>query len=195
MRKPEDLSVGEEVTFVYDSHARVGTVCGFTVEGWVIVRPERSRPSDPDGGTITVSKSAARKIVRVPVPSVTKIDVAFPAHVKWVPPMADIPEMFRRPDTKQGRFFMELFAGRNGGVVVSQLGMMPRKGVNPEAAWNALQCVLGTFSIQMEHKEAAFAYLCSEWFSDIRWQTKNGTVEPFDDADLEAAWLEKLSGG
>ncbi len=121
-----------------------------------------------------------------PIPKITNVDLAFPADVGWIPPLSEIPEQFRRTEnTKQGRFFMDLFSGR---VIETDIGMLPREGVSAKDAWRALMVCLSTYGIKHEHKEAAFAFLHSEWFVDLRWVTKDGVTVRFDDAELDAMW-------
>lgn len=122
----------------------------------------------------------------IPIPHLTPVDVAFPARAKWIPPMAEIPAQFHRPtETKGGRLFLDIF---RGGVDYRTLGMLARDGVDPEKAWKALQVCATTFGIQHEHKEAAFAFLVDQWFTDIRWSTKDGRGEAFEDRALDDAW-------
>jgi hypothetical protein len=122
-----------------------------------------------------------------PIPKLTKVDEAFPANVGWIPQMEEIPAQFHRPmNTKGGRFFLSIFGGR---MDYSRMGMLPREGVDPEAAWRALVVCMTTFGIKHERKEAAFAFLVDQWFSDVRWTDQDGIEEKFEDTELDAAWL------
>lgn len=129
-----------------------------------------------------------------PVPTISDVDLAFPAKVDWIPMLGEIPLEFHSDSaaTKQARFFRAVFYGSGEDrVITNKTGLLPKPGVDAAKAWRALQVVLATFAIKHERKEAAFAFLCAEWFADIRWETKKGTVVTFEDVELDRAWCAK----
>lgn len=121
------------------------------------------------------------------IPEVSDVDLAFPARgVEFAPPLSEIPELFRAGGTKGHRFFSDWFGGR---VDWTRVGMLPKEGVDPAAAFRVLQVVAGTWSIKHQHKESAVAYLLHEWFEDFRWATRDGVQNRFDPELLDREWL------
>jgi len=98
---------------------------------------------------------------------VQDVNIAFPASVGWLlPPVEDIPDEFGRQEGKWSDFFSDLFyAG------ISHLELYPEMTgtVDPEVAWRHLSCILRSFEPKHEYKEAAFGFLCSLWFSDVKY--------------------------
>lgn len=46
------------------------------------------------------------------------------------------------------------------------IGLIPKEGIDPKLAWRHISCVMGTYSIKQEHKEAGCAYLFDAFFVD-----------------------------
>lgn len=133
----------------------------------------------------------------IPVPIVRDVDRAFPttsALKGSIPGWDQIPEEFGTIKsfgrTRWNRLFNACF-GMEPGMDWKRFGLLPNKekGVVAAEAWRALEVLIGARDIKHEHKEAAWAYLASQWFVDARWETAS-VVEPFADADLEEAWLQ-----
>lgn len=102
------------------------------------------------------------------VQELSDVDLAFPARVEHLmPKYEDIPEEFKNwnNQSKFNKFFCDMFYR---GVNVTKL--TPKEGVDPKKAWRHLRAIAGSFEPKHEHKEAAFAYLMSEWFEDIEWE-------------------------
>lgn len=103
----------------------------------------------------------------IAVPKTTMLDVAFGARaLEIMPPMQDIPEQFTRRNSNFHSFFNDLFFQ---GPRIKNLEMIPRSGVDPEEAFQALRVIASSFAPKHEHKEAAFTYLAHEWFDMIAW--------------------------
>lgn len=133
----------------------------------------------------------------ITVPKLAQIDVAFPTikSISFCPAYSNIPVEFRSGETNRWcKFFTACFYfGKH--LDTARLGLMPKEGVVAADAWQALQAVMGCYGLKHEHKTAAFAFLCSEWFLDVRWERKDtGEVVPFENDELERAWLQKNSG-
>ncbi len=102
------------------------------------------------------------------IPELTNADVAF-GEVKHMPKMADIPEDFHRHHGTPYNDAVShwFFAGaRSDGqdLIVDGERFSPRPGVDGTKALAAIRAVLGSFAPKHEHKEAACAYMLSEWF-------------------------------
>lgn len=104
----------------------------------------------------------------IPIQDVTDIDVAFPASVSHLmPAYADIPKPFKDGSTKWNQLATDwFFCG------IKNLELTPKDGVDPTKALRHLKCIMGSFEPQHEHKEAAVAYLLSEWFTDVTWNRR-----------------------
>lgn len=92
--------------------------------------------------------------------------VVFPAGVgKLMPKMSEIPERFHifgPKKTPENDFVGRWFFGHRGGASKSEWKAKP--GIDERAAWRHLAAIVGSFEPKHEHKEAAVAYLLSEWF-------------------------------
>jgi hypothetical protein len=101
----------------------------------------------------------------VPDTTLTKVDEAFPAHgLKLMPRYEDIPEEFKRGENKWTRFQRDAFHHGCEGLEFDR-----KEGIDAAAAFRHLQCINGSFEPKHEHKMAAFAYLASLWFEDVRY--------------------------
>lgn len=132
-----------------------------------------------------------------PIPKVTDVDRAFPtsrALGASLPGFDVIPPEFGTltsfGHTKWNRLFNAVFV-HAGRMSWKRFGLLPKEGVVAADAWRALEVLLGVRDIKHEHKEAAWAFLASEWFADCRWEISGVGEVPFDDAELDAAWCER----
>lgn len=98
-----------------------------------------------------------------PVAKLTAADVAFPARVLDIMPSYEVAAS-AKVDPKWSRLFSDWFY-----YGLDSLEITPREGVDVHAAKRHLAAVLGSFEPKHEHKTAAFAFLCNEWFSDATW--------------------------
>lgn len=102
------------------------------------------------------------------VPEVNGADVAF-GGVKHMPKYDAIPEEFKRFNgndyVRAISFWFFKGAKRNGdAIVIDGKTFKPREGVNANKALNAIKAVLSSWEPKHEHKEAACAFMLSEWF-------------------------------
>jgi hypothetical protein len=100
------------------------------------------------------------------VQEVDDITYDFPADVRrLMPEYSDIPAEFKHGDTKWNKFFANWFFR---GVKITKI--TPKEGVDGDKAMRHIGAIMGSYQPRYEHKEAAVAYLCSQWFEDIEWE-------------------------
>ena len=103
------------------------------------------------------------------VPEVTPLDAAFGGGaMKILPPYKDIPDEFK--DWNSRNKWVQVvtdwfFRG------LKNCKWTPKPGVDTKKALAAVQCCIGSFEPSHEHKEAGCAYLLSQWFDDVTYQT------------------------
>lgn len=97
-----------------------------------------------------------------PVP-VSDVEVAFPAMALDIMPALDaIPDEYLHGNAWT-KFFLDWFAkGLDPEVQFHMAG-----GIDGATAYRHLQVILGSYAPRHEHKEAAFTFLCSLWFTKI----------------------------
>lgn len=101
----------------------------------------------------------------LPVPDVTTLDAAFGSRaLEIMPAEKDIPSDFR--DRKKWENFARAWFFRG----LKKAEFIPKPGVDKAKALAAIKCVLGSFAPSHEHKEAAVAYMLSEWFEDVKFE-------------------------
>lgn len=103
----------------------------------------------------------------LPIPDLDKVSVVF-GDVKHMPKYEDIPEQFTRhhgPFVEAVSTWFFSGAKREGNMlIVKDRRFVAKPGVDASKALRAIQAVLGSFAPKHEHKEAACAYMLSEWF-------------------------------
>ena len=90
----------------------------------------------------------------------TGFDMVFGADLEDYPPYDAIPEQFRRGNTAANDAVSTLFF--RGGKI-DEFGLRLKSGVDPNAFYGALKAMLCSFAPKYEHKEAACAWLVSEY--------------------------------
>lgn len=103
-----------------------------------------------------------------PIHEFTKVEEAFPSSVEaFMPKYKDIPSEYKEHNWnfKPCKFFSDMFF-----VGIANVKLQPREGVDSVKAWTHLQCIARSYEPKHEHKEAAFAFLLDEWFSDYSWE-------------------------
>jgi hypothetical protein len=100
------------------------------------------------------------------IPELEDVDVAFAADaLVWMPSMEEIPDEFKQ------------FRGTEWNDIISRwffeglpkdVKFYPRKGVDSEKALRVIKATLGSFAPKHEHKEAACAYMLSQWFKKVK---------------------------
>ena len=100
----------------------------------------------------------------------TGADIAFgPRSVKeWMPKPTDIPKQFYDFNgTKWNKLVSEwFFCG------LTSLELTPKEGVDKKKALAHVRTIMVSFEPKHEDKEAACAFLLSEWFEDATWTVK-----------------------
>lgn len=104
-----------------------------------------------------------------PVPEMSNADVSF-GNIKHMPSYADIPSAFKQPNGTPfnaiaSTWFFSGFVAAGGNRLTA------KPGVDRDKALRAVRAILGSFEPKHEYKEAACAYLLSEWF-DLSPATK-----------------------
>ena len=101
-----------------------------------------------------------------PIAEVFDLDIAFPANVSHLmPAYEDIPREFKHGSGKWNRLVSDwFFCG------LKNLQLVPKDGTDQTKALRHIKAIIGSFEPKHEHKEAACAYLLSQWFSDATWE-------------------------
>lgn len=93
---------------------------------------------------------------------VSDVDVAFPARALEIMPVVDdIPAQYWDSNPWSGLFW-DWMTGRIDPAVEFHMN-----GVDGETAYRHLSVIMGSFAPKHEHKEAAFAFLCGLWFTQV----------------------------
>jgi hypothetical protein len=95
-----------------------------------------------------------------PIPEVAQVDIAF-GNIKHIPSYSQIPAEFKGRSNKWCQLFSQIFFSGGKGVKLT-----PKEGVDHTKALRAIRAIMVSFDPSHEHKEAACAYLFSEWFED-----------------------------
>lgn len=106
-----------------------------------------------------------------PIAELTDADVVFPADVlKIMPKYEDIPKEFRNLNnhTKWNKLVSDWFF-----LGLKKLEIKPKEGVDQKKAMRHLGAIMRSFQPKHEHKEAAVAFLMSEWFEDATWKANS----------------------
>jgi hypothetical protein len=105
-----------------------------------------------------------------PDSTLTALDVVFPAGVHHLmPSMESIPEEFHSRSSWNKLISEWFFRGLNN------ISVVPAEGIDENNALRHVKCIMGSFEPKHEHKEAACAYLMSQWFKSVKWVSKDGT--------------------
>lgn len=101
------------------------------------------------------------------IPELTGADVAF-GNIKHMPKYGMIPEEFKRSSNPYvdavSSWFFSGAKGTPDGLVIGKMKFTAKPGVDRTKALAAIKAVLGSFEPKHEHKEAACAFMLSEWF-------------------------------
>jgi len=102
-----------------------------------------------------------------PIREVNSLDIAFGCNaLKMMPALDKIPNEFKEfNQSKWNKLFNDWFFSG-----LSSLEIIPKQGVDKKKALAHIKTIMGSFEPQHEHKEAAVAYLLSEWFEDAKWE-------------------------
>ena len=102
-----------------------------------------------------------------PIFEVSKADVIFGDNaLEIMPKYDDIPDEFKNLNkpTKWNRLVTDWFFRG-----LRKLDITPKDGVDKAKALAHIRCIIASFEPRQEHKEAAAAFLLSEWFVNAEW--------------------------
>jgi hypothetical protein len=101
------------------------------------------------------------------IPKITDVDIAF-GRVDHMPGYDAIPDRFKGGNDPFVRavssWFFDGAARSERGLTIKGVRFVAKPGVDDTAALRAIKAVLGSFLPAHAHKEAACAYMLSEWF-------------------------------
>jgi len=102
------------------------------------------------------------------IPILDRVSVAF-GEIKHMPKYETIPEEFKRHNGNAyckavTKWFFSGAKAHPGGINIDGVKFTAKPTVDAVAALAAIRAVLGSFEPKHEHKEAACAYMLSEWF-------------------------------
>lgn len=102
---------------------------------------------------------------------VDDVTLAFPAEIQHLLPTREqIPPQFWRGHTPWNKLFSDWFYG---GITITAL--MPKPEIDTQVAMRHLRAIIGSYQPQHEHKEAAVAYLLSEWFYSVTYESRGAS--------------------
>ena len=107
----------------------------------------------------------------IPIQEVSNLELAFPAHVRHLmPTMKTIPDEFKNPNrpTKWNRLFRDWFY-----FGIETWTLTPKPDVDEAKALRHIHAIMSSYEPPHEHKEAAVAFLFSEWFIDVTWKRQD----------------------
>jgi len=102
------------------------------------------------------------------IPELSAADVAF-GNIAHMPKFDTLPADFKRHN---GNAYVEavsnwFFRGAKvapNGIIINDVKFTAKPGVDANKALRAIKAVLASFEPKHEHKEAACAFMLSEWF-------------------------------
>lgn len=101
------------------------------------------------------------------IPEMNGLDVAF-GNISHMPKYETVPDDFKRGSNVYCRAISSwFFSGAKGtpdGLIIGDAKFSAKPGVDRNKALAAIKAVLGSYEPKHEHKEAACAYMLSEWF-------------------------------
>ena len=93
------------------------------------------------------------------------VTLVFPASVKpLMPDKSDIPDEITNGRSKWCQVTSDWFFSG-----LHNVKWTPKEGIDQVKALRHIKAILGSFEPQHEDKEAAVAYLLSEWFEDVQY--------------------------
>jgi hypothetical protein len=109
-----------------------------------------------------------KEIPMLAIPEINRLDMAF-GNIKHMPRYDTLPAEFKRHN---GNAYCEavskwFFSGAKGlpnGIEIDGVKFVAKPGVEAGRALAAIKAVLTSFEPKHEHKEAACAFMLSEWF-------------------------------
>ena len=97
---------------------------------------------------------------------ISDIEVAF-GTTKLLPKRSEVPEEFDfMGGSKWNKLFTDMFF-----VGLEDLDLVPKEGVDPDAAFKCVRAHMGSWEPKHEDKEAGVAFMMSVLFEDATWTT------------------------
>lgn len=97
-----------------------------------------------------------------PIADLDDVDMAFPSGVLAImPDWKDIPDAFKAGRTSWNEIVRAWFFRG-----LKQFEPKPKEGVDVQKAMRHLTAIMRSFQPKHEHKDAAVAYLLSQWFEE-----------------------------
>jgi hypothetical protein len=102
------------------------------------------------------------------IPELDRADVVF-GNVKHMPRYETLPPDFKRHNGNDyvkavSSWFFSGAKNSPNGIIIDDMKFTAKPGVDAGKALAAIRAVLGSFEPKHEHKEAACAFMLSEWF-------------------------------
>lgn len=102
------------------------------------------------------------------IPELTAVDVSF-GNIKHMPRYDTLPDDFKRHNGNDfcravTSWFFKGASSTQHGLLIDGMKFSAKPGVDRVKALRAIKAVLGSFEPKHEHKEAACAFMLSEWF-------------------------------
>lgn len=103
----------------------------------------------------------------IKVQDVTGFDLCFGGDVKkLIPKWEDIPDEFKCMHNKWNKVFNDWFFRG-----LKNVKLIPKPGTDCKKAVAHINAVMSSFEPKHEHKEAGCAYLLSNFFEDVTYET------------------------
>lgn len=103
----------------------------------------------------------------IPIPIVDGVSTVF-GDIKHMPKYETVPDEFKRHSNPWvqavSHWFFVGAKAHPGGIEIDGVKYTAKPTVDARAALSAIRAVLGSFEPKHEHKEAACAFMLSEWF-------------------------------
>lgn len=104
----------------------------------------------------------------LPIPEINGLDMAF-GNIKHMPKYDTLPADFKRHNGNEyckavSAWFFRGAQAAPHGIEIDGVVFKAKPGVSAGKALAAIKAVLGSFEPKHEHKEAACAFMLSEWF-------------------------------
>jgi len=102
------------------------------------------------------------------IPEINRADIAF-GNIKHMPKYETLPADFKRHNGNDyvkavSSWFFSGAKATPDGLIIDNMKFTAKPGVDRMKALAAIKAVLGSFEPKHEHKEAACAFMLSEWF-------------------------------
>ena len=101
------------------------------------------------------------------IPEVDRASMVF-GDIRHMPKYSEVPDEFKRRHNPYARavssWFFSGVSMTGASIIAGGVKFTAKEGVNANKALAAIAAVMRSFEPKHEHKEAACAYMLSEWF-------------------------------